>query len=221
VLIIVFAVIAIVALLVAAAAHLNAHRHRTGGSIDDEELFTTTPLPVPKEELALLAKNPPHHAFRSLHLPRWVQVGSVIGALGFTWIVAQRMQPGNRTSRGDRDTVRSTIRIGLAQRSRDDASDSPEDLDLAADSNPAFAFRVRDWVENGAGCAGRLEVTKGEPRAWSLTARVHDGQGQLLDTALTRVTELREGDVVEFRFAKAKCDSIGAWDVRGARHEQR
>ena len=64
---------------------------------------------------------------------------------------------------------------------------------------------------------GRLEVTKGESSSWSLTARVHDDHGQLLDSARTRVSTLRKGDVVEFRFARAACDRIGAWDVRGDR----
>jgi hypothetical protein len=213
------AVVAILALLVAGAAHLNGQRNRRNGALDDEELFTTTPLPMPKEELARLANHAPQHAFRALELPRWLQVGSVIAALAFTWVVAQRMQPGNRTSRGNNDTVRSTVRASSAQTTRDDPSDSPEDLDLASDSSPGFAFRVRDWVTSGRGCTGLLEVTKGEPRSWSLTARVHDGQGQLIDTARARVATLREGDVVEFKFPNAACDSIGAWDVRGAPHD--
>jgi hypothetical protein len=101
---------------------------------------------------------------------------------------------------------------------RDVADDSPEDLDLSPDSAPPFSFRVRDWVPRGeGGCAGRLEVTKGEPSAWSLTARVHDGQGQLIDTARASVSGLQEGQVVEFSFPRADCDRIGAWDVRGAR----
>jgi hypothetical protein len=99
--------------------------------------------------------------------------------------------------------------------------DSPEDLDLSPDSSPAFAFQARDWVDRpGGGCAGRLEVTKGEPNAWSLTARVHDGRGQLIDTARARVASLRAGEVVEFSFPRADCDRIGAWDVRGARRSQ-
>jgi hypothetical protein len=218
-LIVALAVVAIVALLVAAAAHLNAQRNRAKGALDDEELFTTTALPMPKEQLARLATHPPQHAFRALEIPRWLQVGSVIAALAFTWVVAQRLQPGNRASRRNNDTLRSTVRLGSAQTTRDDPSDSPEDLDLAPDSSPAFAFRVRDWVTSGRGCTGLLEVTKGEPRSWSLTARVHDGQGQLIDTARNRVATLREGDVVEFKFPNAACDSIGAWDVRGAPHD--
>jgi len=104
-----------------------------------------------------------------------------------------------------------------ADRTPDDTNDSPEDLDLRPDSAPAFAFRVRDWVASNGGCAGLLEVTKGEPRSWNLTARVHDGQGQLMDTARTRVSSLNEGDVVEFKFPRVECDRIGAWEVRGTR----
>jgi hypothetical protein len=62
-------------------------------------------------------------------------------------------------------------------------------------------------------------VTKGEANAWNLTARVHDSQGQMIDSARTRVASLRQGDVVEFRFARATCDRIGAWDVRGDRSD--
>jgi hypothetical protein len=128
-------------------------------------------------------------------------------------MVAQRIQPGDRGSQAARDTAHSATVAN-----HDLADDSPEDLDLAPDSNPAFAFRVRDWVaRGGGGCAGRREVTKGEPSAWSLTARVHDGKGQLIDTARANVGELREGQVVEFTFPRADCDRIGAWDVRGAR----
>src|SRR5215211_7909856 len=135
-LIVALAVVAIVALLVAAAAHLNAQRNRTKRPLDDEQLFTATPLAMPKEELARLADHPPQHAFRAVEIPRWLQVSSVIAALAFTWVVAQRIQPGNRKSRGNDDTVRSTVRLGSAQTTRDDPSDSPEDLDLAPDSSP-------------------------------------------------------------------------------------
>ena len=204
--------VAVVALLVAGAAFVRDQRRpRTG--IDDEELFTSTPLPMPREELARLAASSPHHAFTGLRIPRWVQAGSLLAALGITWMVAQRLQPGDRVSQSNRDSARSE-----KASARDVADDSPEDLDLAPESNPAFAFRVRDWVaRDGGGCAGLLEVTKGEPNAWNLTARVHDGQGQLIDTARARVDALREGQVVEFAFPRADCDRIGAWDVRGAR----
>src|SRR6185295_11728048 len=131
------------------------------------------------------------------------------------WVVAQRMSPSD----GPMQVAVQTARAAASGRAADDTPDSPEDLDLAPDSSPAFAFRARDWVaRTGGGCAGRLEVTKGAPSAWSLTARVHDGKGQLIDTARTRVSQLREGEVVEFSFPRADCDRIGAWDVRGARH---
>jgi hypothetical protein len=213
------AAIAIIALLVAAAAHRNQHKPRR--SSDDDELFTTTPLPISKEELARMRANPPHRAYRNHKLPRWVQVGSLAVALGMTWYVAQRTGPNRRTTIPYSDSVRAIAsRAGAADRPRSDADDSPEDLDLAPDSAPPFSFRASDWTARGSGCAGRLVVTKGEPNAWTLTARVHDGLGQLLDTAHTRVTALREGDVVEFTFARATCGQIGAWDVRGARRSQ-
>lgn len=213
------AVVAIIALLVASAAMLNSQRQRARNAIDDEELFTTTPLPMPKEELARLARQNPHHAFSGVKLPRWLQAGSLLAALAITWIVAQRIQPADGRNAAT-DTLPSRLRVGAADRTRDPGSDSPEDLDLSPDSSPAFAFRVRDWVARDGGCAGLLEVTKGEPRPWNLTARVHDGQGQLMDTSRARVASLREGDVVEFEFPKVDCDQIGAWEVRGARRER-
>lgn len=210
----VFAGVAVVALLVAGAAYLNDHRRRPGRGGDEEELFTSTPLPVPKEELARMARETPHYAFRSLSIPRWVQAGSLLVALVMTLAVADRVRPNNALARG---RVESGQGDGVAP-ARDVAEESPEDLDLSPDSSPAFAFQARDWVDQpGGGCAGRLEVTKGEPNAWSLTARVHDGRGQLIDTARARVPSLREGEVVEFSFPRADCDRIGAWDVRGAR----
>jgi len=213
-LLVAFAVVAIIALLVASAAHLHGQRPRSRKAIDDEELFTATPLPMSKEEMARLARQSPHYAFTGLKLPRWVQAGSLLAALAITWMVAQRIQPGDGS--GNTDTGRSPATTGgAASRTPDDVSDSPEDLDLAPDSSPAFAFRVRNWVARGAGCAGLLEVTKGEPRAWNLTARVHDGRGRLMDTARARVAALREGDVVEFTFPRTACDRIGAWEVRG------
>lgn len=212
VILVALAAVAVVALLVAGAAFLKDQR-RSRKSGGDEELFTTTPLPMSKAELARLSSHSPQHAFTGLRIPRWVQAGSLLAALGITWMVAQRIQPGDRGSESARHTAHSATVAN-----HDLADDSPEDLDLAPDSNPAFAFRVRDWVaRDGGGCAGRLEVMKGEPSAWSLTARVHDGKGQLIDTARANVGELREGQVVEFTFPRADCDRIGAWDVRGAR----
>ena len=66
------AAIAIIALLVASAAHRIKHSQRRGVS-EEEELFTTTPLPIPKEEMARMRANPPHGAYRQPTLPRWVQ----------------------------------------------------------------------------------------------------------------------------------------------------
>ena len=215
VIVIVLAAIAIMALLVAGSAFLRDQRHRARRS-DDEELFTTTPLPVSREEFGRFPReSPPHYAFSSLRIPGWVQAGSLLAALLITWGVAQRVGPNDVDSRGRNEDQRSP---GVAS-ARDVADASPEKLDLALDSNPPFAFRPRDWVTRiGGGCSGRLEVTKGEPSAWSLTARVHDGQGRLIDTAHARVPTLRTGDVVEFDFPRADCDSIGAWDVHGARN---
>ena len=208
------AAIAIIALLVAAAAHRRSESRRSRTSIDDAELFTTTPLPMPAEELARLANASSQHAYSSFRLPRWVQLGSLVVALGFTWYVAQRIRPntGNTPSLGG-----GRMTIGAADRSRGDTTDSPEDLDLSPASAPPFSFRARGWVASGAGCEGRLEVTKGEASGWHLTARVHDSRGQMIDSARTRVASLRPGDVVEFTFARAACDRIGAWDVRGDR----
>ena len=214
------AAIAILALLVASAAHRIKHSQRRGVS-DEEELFTTTPLPIPKEEMARLRANPPHGAYRQPTLPRWVQVGSIAVAVGITWYVAQRTAPSGRPKMAFSDSVRAIAnRAGAADRGGADTQDSPEDLDLSPDSAPPFSFRAGDWITSGSGCAGRLVVTKGEPNAWMLTARVHNGVGQLLDTARARVTSLHEGDVVEFKFSRAACDQIGAWDVRGARRAQ-
>ena len=214
------AAVAILALIVASAAHRIKHSQRRDAG-DDEELFTTTPLPVPKEELARMRATARQGAYRQPTLPRWVQVGSVAVALGLTWYVSQRTDPSGRARAPFSDSVRSIAsRAGAADRSRADTDDSPEDLDLSPDSAPPFSFRAGDWIVNGSGCAGRLVVTKGEPNSWMLTARVHNGVGQLLDTARARVASLHEGDVVEFKFSNASCDQIGAWDVRGARRAQ-
>jgi hypothetical protein len=214
VIVIVLAAIAIIALVVAGSAFLRGERHRARRS-DDEELFTTTPFPVPKEELGRFSReSSPHYAFSTLRIPRWVQAGSLLAALLITWGVAQRVGPNDVGARSRNEDQR----VAAVAAARDVAADSPEDLDPAQDSNPPFAFQARDWVTRiGGGCAGRLEVTRGEASAWSLTARVHDGQGRLIDTAQARVTTLRTGDVVEFSFPRAECDRIGAWDVRGAR----
>jgi hypothetical protein len=213
------AAIAILALIVASAAHRIKHSQRAN-SADDEELFTTTPLPVPKEEMARMRAQARHAASRPPALPRWVQVGSVVVALGMTFYVAQRTSPSGRAKMPFSDSVRAIAsRAGAADRSTPEP-ESPEDLDLSPDSAPPFSFRAGDWVTSGGGCAGRLVVTKGEPSAWMLTARVHNGVGQLLDTARARVASLHEGDVVEFKFSRASCDQIGAWDVRGARRSQ-
>ena len=215
ILVVALAIIAVIALMVAAVAYSSDPRRRPRRSAeDDSELVTMTPLPMPKEELARLQREPPpHHAFAPLGLPRWVQLGSVVIALGITYIAAQRV-------RTDRAAVaHDQVAIGASRGSLDaDADDgSPESLDLAATPVPPFSFRARDFVSANGGCTGHLEVAKGAPAAWSLTARVHDDRGQLIDTAFARVGDLREGDVVEFRFRRASCERIGAWDVRGAR----
>jgi hypothetical protein len=170
---------------------------------------------MPKEELARLSReSTPHYAFNGLRIPRWVQAGSLLVALAITYGVAQRVGPDD-TGANPRAEERQDRAAGSV---RDVADDSPEDLDLAPDSTPPFAFRARDWVaRDGGGCSGRLVVTRGEPNAWSLTARVHDGDGRLIDTARARVTTLDAGDVVEFSFPRADCDRIGAWEVHGTR----
>ena len=214
VMVIALAAIAIVALLVASSAFLRDQRHRARRS-DDDELFTSTPLAVPTDEFGR-RESPPHYAFNSVRIPRWVQAGSLLAALLITWGVAQRVGPTGIGARDRNEDQRAAAAAGA----RDVAVDSPEDLDLAPESKP-FAFSARNWVARvGGGCTGRLEVTRGESSGWSLTARVHDGQGRLIDTAHARVTTLRAGDVVEFGFPRAACDRIGAWDVQGARNTQ-
>jgi len=212
VIVVALAVIAITALLVAGAAYLRDQRHR-GRRVDGDEMFTSMPLSVPRSNLGRHAHDSPHHDFTVLRIPRWVQAGSLLVALVITWGVAQRFQPNGRTSAAAEE------RQARASASSVEVGDGlPEDLSLTPDSDASFAFQARDWVaRRGGGCEGRLVVTKGETSAWSLTARVHDEEGQLIDTARARVSALRVGDVVEFSFPRADCDRIGAWDVRGAR----
>jgi hypothetical protein len=133
-------------------------------------------------------------------------------ALVVTWTVAQRVGPNSGTAAAKRGMRASGSSSDLSEA-------SPENLDVTSDSGPTFAFQARDWVTRpGGGCEGQLVVTRGEPSAWTLTARVHNDEGQLIDTAHARVAALRVGDVVEFNFPRADCDRIGAWDVRGDRH---
>ena len=206
---IVLAVIAIVALLVAGAALLRDQRRRSRFTTD--ELFTSTPLPMARDELGRLAREPSHHGFTSVRIPRWVQVGSLLVALIVTWSVAQRVGPNAGLAAAKRG-------IRASANSSDLSEASAEDLGPTTDSGPTFAFQARDWVtRRGGGCEGQLVVTRGEPNPWTLTARVHDDEGQLIDTARARVSALRVGDVVEFNFPRAECDRIGAWDVRGDR----
>src|SRR5215207_7940098 len=84
--------VAIIALLVASAAHRRNQRARSRGT-DDHELFTATPLPMPREHgrQGYLASQ---QAFGGLRLPRWLQVGSLVIALAMTWVVSQRILPG-------------------------------------------------------------------------------------------------------------------------------
>ena len=212
VIVIVLAVIAVTALLVAGSAFLRDQRQRARFSAD-EQLFTTTPLPLGRDEQARFAgASSPHDPFNGLRIPRWVQVGSLLAALVITWVVSQRVAPnsGLRMT-GKRGTPAAASASNLSEA-------SPEGLGLASGEGPTFAFQARDWVtRRGGGCDGQLVVTQGEPSAWTLTARVHDDEGQLIDTAHTRVSALRVGDVVEFNFPRADCDRIGAWDVRGDR----
>jgi hypothetical protein len=211
VIVIVLAVIAVMALLVAGSAFLRGQRHRARLS-GDEQLFTTTPLPMGRDERARFARESSRDEFSGLRIPRWVQVGSLLAALVITWSVAQRVGPTSGLP------LTGKKRTPAAGSATDLNEASPENLDLAADEGPTFAFQARDWVtRQGGGCEGQLVVTRGEPSAWSLTARVHDDEGQLIDTAHARVRALRVGDVVEFNFPRADCDRIGAWDVRGDR----
>ena len=109
------AAIAIIALLIASAAHRIKSSHQRGEATDEEELFTTTPLPIPKEEMARMRANPPHRAYRQHTLPRWVQVGSIAVALGMTWYVSQRTLPSGRPKVPFSDSVRAIAsRAGAA-----------------------------------------------------------------------------------------------------------
>ena len=153
-------------------------------------------------------------AFAPRRLPPWVQLGSVVAALGITFIAAQRLRTDEAAKR-DNDSAAVGVRNTVDGTDPEDGS--PESLDLSPTSGPPFVFRHRAWVAADGGCAGRLEVAKGAAAAWTLTARVHDDRGQLIDTAVARVGELREGEIVEFRFRRASCDAIGAWEVSGAR----
>jgi len=208
------AAVAILALLTASAAHRHGQRPR---SRRDEELFTTPPLPM-SGEARLRRESSPHHAFSALKLPRWLQVGSLVVAMGITWMVSERLRPANERSNRGEGTARDSDVIAAGEgREPGDGQPSPEDAELPQAAAAPFAFRVQAWVPSGSGCAGRLEVTKGAPSPWTLTARVHDDQGRLLDSARTRVASLQPRDVVEFRFTRASCARIGAWDVRGTK----
>jgi hypothetical protein len=215
VLIVALGIIAVVALMVAAAAYSGDPRRRSRtADEDDSEIFTTTPLPVPKEELARMRQEARQrrHALAPRRLPHWVQLGSVAVAVGITFIAAQRLRT-DETAKGDEAAV-ADARSRADNVEPDDGS--PESLDLAPTSGPPFQFRSRDFVAASSGCTGRLEVSRGAAGAWNLTARAHDDRGQLIDSAFARVGTLREGEVVEFRFPRASCDRIGAWDVSGS-----
>ena len=84
VIVVTLAAIAIVALLVAGIAYLNDQRRASRRRGDADQLFTTTPLPMPREEMARQARGSEHHAFTSLRIPRWVQAGSLLVALAIT-----------------------------------------------------------------------------------------------------------------------------------------
>jgi len=212
VIVIVLAVIAVTALLIAGAAFLR-DQHQRARLAGEEPVFTTTPLALSRDERSRFARDSsPHDAFKPLRIPRWVQVGSLLVALVVTWGVAERVSPSSGTPASAQNGTTATASASDLREA------SPENLDLAPDSAPRFALQARDWVSRkGGGCEGQLVVTKGEASAWTLTARVHDDEGQLIDTAHTRVSTLRVGDVVEFNFPRADCDRIGAWDVRGDR----
>ena len=212
VLIVGLAIVAVVALMVAAAAYSGDPRHKPRAAAeDDSEIFTTTPLPMPKEELARMHKESRHHAFVPFRLPGWVQLGSVIVALGITYIAASRL----RASDTPKDADTTAARAGAGDDRAPTEDDSPESLDLHPAASIPFSFRVKEFVALDEGCVGHLEVTRGADTALNLTARVHDDRGQLIDSARMPVQSLREGQVVEFRFPRASCDRIGAWDVSG------
>lgn len=212
VLIVGLAIVAVVALMVAAAAYSSDQRHKARASAeDDSELFTATPLPMATEELARMHKEARHHAFVPFRLPGWVQLGSVIVALGITYIAADRLRASDSPRQAD--TTADETRGGDDGAPAED--DSPESLDLRPAASIPFSFRVREFVATDGGCVGHLEVTRGADTALNLTARVHDDRGLVIDSARMPVQSLREGQVVEFRFSRASCERIGAWDVSG------
>ena len=146
-------------------------------------------------------------------LPRWVQLTTLFIACGVTFAAAQRLRTDKKARTPDAQST--AVRDARADGPAELVDDSPEGLDLTPYSAAPFSFRAREFAAANGGCTGRLEVTKGAPSAWTLTARVHDERGQLIDTARARVDALNPGDVVEFRFRRTSCDRIGAWDVRG------
>ena len=113
------AALAILALLIASAAHRRGQQHRARGSNNDQ-LFTATPLPLPHEEIARLRRQPsPQQAFSGLRLPRWLQVGSLAVALAMTWMVSQRILPaGQRRNNVDESVRVGGVRLGGADRER-------------------------------------------------------------------------------------------------------
>jgi len=213
------AVIALVSLIVAAAAHAREHRSRKRSRHDESELFTTTPLPMAKEDLARMraeVRADRRRASDPRGLPRWVQLGTLIIACAITYATSQRLRTDDSLTARTPASTR-TRDVPVADGSGEPVDESPENIDPTSASAPPFAFRARDFVAMSGGCTGKLEVTRGVSTAWTLTARVHDDRGQLLDTARAHVDLLRSGDVLEFRFRRTPCDQIGAWDVQGAR----
>src|SRR6476661_4338369 len=115
----------------------GGHRQRARFS-SDEHVFTTTPLPMPSEELARLAReSTSYNAFAGLRIPRWVQAGSLLIALVVTWTVAQRVGPNSGTAAAKRGTRASGSSSDLSEA-------APENLDVTGDSGPTFAFQARD-----------------------------------------------------------------------------
>jgi hypothetical protein len=203
--------IALLALLVAAAAHRSRRRPRRRGSARETTPLTyRDPLSPEVPGTAREGEIAPELVYDTPRLPRWVQLGSIVVALGLTWTVAQRLRPAS--DRASDEPQRTTPSVASADSARPEASSS---------TGVPFAFRARAWTDEGAGCRSALEVTEGSSAPYELTLDVHDHGGRLLGRATARVAMLRPGETVEFRLRDVACDRIAAWEVRGEESRRR
>lgn len=200
------AVVAVVAGVVAVAAYVRDPARRASRRRVDLAEYAATALPDTSGTRSASDDVPPHLAYATPGLPRWIQLASVAVAVAVTWFVAERILP---SMAGSRDPTVATV--------IDDAeAPATGDAALVADvRETTFAFRALEWVDTGEGCAGTMEATRPSASPRRLTMTVRDERGRILDTAHARVDSVRLGDIVEFEFARASCDRISAWEVRG------